>query len=389
MHKVIILILLLSHIKSDQIIGLRVSPNKDKEVNFLLSEIANQVNYIKLETNEKCMIARIKKLLFDKENVFIVTHQGAVSRLFLFTSDGKFVKEIGSQGIGPGEYSSVLDITLDKSKKMIYFLDTMGKVFKYDYSGKYLNTIKLDSRPESILFSNDALYLFTSWPDYYLNKGYGIQVKELSANKKDTYVLNRKYVKNPFGNKSIVYANYCYGINTDKSVYFLDAKFDTLYNIDSNYIINPTMSLSLEDKIPINLFTLDDYNNAIQKYSNYFRFIKTRNYIFFSVMTANPSTLYFYRLNLSSGELLKHNVTKDKSYVFNDIDGGLPFNPEGLADDGVLYSVLDCYKLKEHLSKGLYSKQKVLNPTQTNELKKTVQNSDYSDNPIIMRVTLK
>lgn len=387
MSKIITSIVLLFILNSDQIPLYNINPEKDTEVDFSLSEIASQIKYVKLETNEKCVIARIKKLLIDGEYVFIVSHQGMNSRLFLFTSAGKFVNEIGSTGRGPGQFSTVLDFTLDRSKKIIYILDTMGKIFSYDYSGKYMNTIKLDTRPESIACSNEALFLFTAWPDYYQNKGYAIEIKTIGGTPKDIFLLNRKQIKVPGDHGNVVYSYYFYGENADKRICFLEAKFDTLYIIDSNYNIRPKMVLNLKNKLPRDLFTMGDYNNAMKMHNCASRFIMVNDFLFFTVTTPE-ATMYFYRLNLISGELLKHNFQKDKNFITNDYDGGLSFKPEGLADNGNLYSTLDCDQLKDRIKNSLQNK-KFQNSLQTNELNNLVKNSDYTDNPVIMLVKLK
>jgi len=388
MYKALTIFIFLLQINSDYIIHLNINPEKDKEVNFLLSEIAKQVKYIKLETNEKCVIAWIKKLLIDGENVFIASHQGVVSRLFLFSSDGKFINEIGSPGRGPGEFSTVLDFTLNKVKRIIYILDTSGKIFLYDYSGKYLNTLKLDTRPTSILYSNEALFLFTAWPDYGFNKGYGIEIKQLAGNKKDIFLLNREQIKAPKQQQGVmVDHNYFYGVDKDGIICFLDAKFDTLYHIDPNYEIKPKMLINLIKKMPRDLFTVEESLEARKTHNLASRYIIAGNYIFFSLITADQIS-YSYRFNISSGELLKHNISKDKNYITNDFDGGLSFKPEGLADEGVLYSALDCDKLKEHLANSNQNK-KPSKLIKTTDLLKLVQNSDYSDNPVIMFVILK
>lgn len=111
MNVILIYISLLLQLNSDRIFNIKIDPEKDKDTNFLLSEIAREVKYVKLETKDNCMISMIMKLLTDGDYVFISSHQGAVSRLFVFTDEGIFLNEIGSPGRGPGEFSTVLDFT--------------------------------------------------------------------------------------------------------------------------------------------------------------------------------------------------------------------------------------------------------------------------------------
>ena len=169
-----------------------VNPGKDKEATLYLSDFADEVRYIKLQTNDACMLEKIQKVLIDGDNVFISSLHSNSSRLLLFNSNGLFIKEIGLQGRGPGEFNTVLDFDLDRSNKIVYILDTPGNIYVYDYSGKYLKTIKSGSKPSKLLVSNNALYLFTAWPDYILNKGYAVQVRPLSDENTGGFLLSRK-----------------------------------------------------------------------------------------------------------------------------------------------------------------------------------------------------
>ena len=52
----------------------------------------------------------------------------------MFDGKGKFVRRIGRQGQGPGEYSLVLSLDVDRENELSYLLDN-GKVNVYSLTG--------------------------------------------------------------------------------------------------------------------------------------------------------------------------------------------------------------------------------------------------------------
>jgi hypothetical protein len=82
-------------------------------------------------------------------------------------------------------------------------------------------------------------------------------------------------------------------------------------------------------------------------------------------------------------------MTKDKTCISNDLDGGLAFYPQGVAEENTLYSTLDCELLRNHLLKNDQNLKTNNSNRKLVDIIKLAMNSDYSDNPIIMLVTMK
>ena len=59
-------------------------------------------------------------------------------------SDGKYLRDIGGYGQGPGEYSAVQMAQIDEEHNRIYILPALlNKLFIYDLEGTYLSSISL------------------------------------------------------------------------------------------------------------------------------------------------------------------------------------------------------------------------------------------------------
>lgn len=74
-----------------------------KELN--VSEFADTIFYVPLETNSKSLLSGIFRTQLIEDGILI----SSLGKLFLFAKNGKFIRQIGKQGKGPGEYQFVTD----------------------------------------------------------------------------------------------------------------------------------------------------------------------------------------------------------------------------------------------------------------------------------------
>ena len=73
----------------------------------------------------------------------------------------------------------------------------------------------------------------------------------------------------------------------------------------------------------------------------------------------------------------------------NDIDGGLDFYPQLIADSRVLVQWLDAYSLKAHLASGDFAISEPKDTLLKNELETLDRSLKDTDNPVLMMVKLK
>lgn len=114
------------------------------ERDLKLSEIADSVRFIPLETTEASLLNRIMQggILKSSKYWFLYSYKN----VYQFTDDGKFVRTIGSRGNGPGEYSSVACIDIEETLGNVYVLSPGKNINVYDMeTGKYLYTRKAPS----------------------------------------------------------------------------------------------------------------------------------------------------------------------------------------------------------------------------------------------------
>ena len=384
--RIIIILFLIFQNPEKPITRIVIDPDKDPETKFLLSELSSEIKYLKLETKPECMLDFIRKVLVDNDLVFILSHTNPAGHLFIFSNTGKFIRQVGNQGRGPGEYSSVSDFTLDRDSKKIYFIDSMGKLFVFDYSGKCLKTEKIGSKPTDITYFNKHLYLLQCWPTYFLNNGFAISIKDLEQKTPDLKLINRKYIKFNKQIQDVMYVhNFWFSGNNQNSISLIESKFDTLYHISTDGKIEAKYIFDLKNKTPRDLFFVQEYDDALTKYSSYSLINETDNYIILRVLHRSQFYLYFF--NKNTGKLLKQNTNMLKQNIYNDYDGGLPFTPRGLVDKNVIFAIQSPSKIKEKLENP--DKLMVKNTSAYTYIKDLTKDAEITDNPILVFVTLR
>ena len=133
-----------------------------------LSEIADSVEYIRLETTDNGLVKYFKASLMRRTSKYYIF--GEMQNVIQFTRNGKFVRNIGRRGQGPGEYNYIRQVDVDEKTGKVYIYSNR-RIHVYDLeTGKYLQTIK-PGHPEtlSILMQNDSTIIG------YVDNSYGQQ----------------------------------------------------------------------------------------------------------------------------------------------------------------------------------------------------------------------
>lgn len=126
-----------------------------------MNDLVDSVQYIPLETTRESLIGSISQLAFFNETFFVLDADNAQA-LFAFDSTGKYLWKIARIGNGPGEYSSLSNLSIDYSKKQIHLLslNPVMKVMTFDLEGKFLSEIKIPFSTRSFTFLPNNAFVF-------------------------------------------------------------------------------------------------------------------------------------------------------------------------------------------------------------------------------------
>lgn len=140
-----------------------VDIDKAKQEDALLySSILEEPDVIVLETCPECIIQDVSAIDIYEGNIYILDDK--VPALYVFRRDGSFLRQIGHQGRGRGEYWELSDFSIDRENGVIYLWDdALDMAHKYDLrTNGYISSIKTKRngyRSYSMLYLGGKLYV--------------------------------------------------------------------------------------------------------------------------------------------------------------------------------------------------------------------------------------
>lgn len=110
---------------------------------------------IPLETSDTVLLTDIRKIIHSNNLLFILDTD---TRLWLFDMQGNFIRKIGQEGQGPGEYPELADFAIDTQRSEVY-INSVLKIVLYDFEGNYKREVNLyNDNLQVLTYCNDKLY---------------------------------------------------------------------------------------------------------------------------------------------------------------------------------------------------------------------------------------
>ena len=97
-------------------------------------------------------------------DIFVSDGHGRNDCVVKFSKDGRFIREWGHQGVGPGEFDQPHDIALDFLKGRVFIADrNNNRVQVFDPDGQFIAEWKQSGCPSAVFVSrDDVLYVSDS-----------------------------------------------------------------------------------------------------------------------------------------------------------------------------------------------------------------------------------
>ena len=368
---------------SQTAIRVPIGNNINKSNELPVSKIAENIEFVPLETNENCLLSEdLSKIEIFENTIFLSDYK----YIFRFDMNGKFLNRIGRIGKGPGEYTQGMQTFLiDKQNRhLIFFEMVTKKMMTFDFEGKFIRERILDFLPgpaEWVNNENMAVYNMgftyenTPWKDFYIlnrdgdiiqknkfkkqaNKRYGMMIYPQIF-----YQYNGKTrYKNP-------YENIIYEINEDKKaspVYFLDyGKYEKYNDIDD-------AEVKIRNGVGTNIPTPKSSEKI-----GLLGLSETTDYLF--IYYGHQEERRFGVFDKKAKTFFKIFDNTLEIFGFSDnMHGGLPVLPTNGIINKTLYTCYDAWELKEYLNK-----------TPKIKLKKIIDSINQNDNPVLLLVKLK
>lgn len=356
--------------------------------NILLSEVAEEISYIKLETTEECIIEKIEKLVRFKDGVFISNE----SQFFQFDTSGHFIRTFGSIGKGPGEYIRIADFAIDaKSGQLSVYDNELSKIINYSLDGDFLNEFQIESYPSLIAYDSQG-NLNASWvlPMFFYNENYAInsyddngKVSQKMLNRSDEditeknvgYIPSTSRTRFQFFNDTLSY----WEINYPFICRLADGKVIPRYKIINNY--EPEIEDLNTSQIQEDKYVFSDL-------------IESSRFIFLTkgLYKKDVYHVLYDKVNKTANAFqIKHEspgIRLNAGFI-NDLDGGYPFLPLGLVSKDQAYGTFLPFEMKNMLSDKTFSAVKIKDKDKNADFIQLIEASNAEDNPIVMIVKLK
>jgi len=133
-------------------LSVNIDNAETREIN--LSELALDFRMVILETDEAALLNSPSEFAVNDEYIIVIDRDQNPAKLF--TTEGKFIKDIGSIGTGPDEYHSVVSPHIDNKDNSIWLMlggnyshPKEGWIYVYNSSGEVVNRINTTGRSGS------------------------------------------------------------------------------------------------------------------------------------------------------------------------------------------------------------------------------------------------
>lgn len=297
-----------------------------------LSEICSTIRYIPLETGAESLISNIRFVEMIPQGFYVASGD----QVRLFDTDGRFVRNIGAPGNGPGEYNVVGDIAVDRSDNSLFLINILGrKVMHFGIDGALINDFVIDqalTADQIEVGLSGEIYLTFSDMVQSSETDEALFVAVYSSEGELTAKFNSGLeMKQDGGARLMIPNEVLYRRNND--IYARQVRGDTLFRFSGMeqypYVIFDMGSL----KMPLEMFT----------YQTFMKRLYGKDYIYFQDIVDCDRYLFitfkyqdsFYRSCFSklSGEIRYASIVEGKGVITDDLNAGIPFWPESVYDN--------------------------------------------------------
>jgi hypothetical protein len=381
LFKLILTIILINACKSSDNYLFHFDPKKLKENEFTLSEIADDVSCIPLDSTYS--LSNISNIRFVNGVIYFSSKDMGI---LAFDREGKFISKIGSIGRGPEEYISYLRFCIDNKSERIYLVDINNLIKVYSRNGRLIRNFPL--REYGDIIENIGFYNFKIFVQYsvqFKNANYEWIVCDTLGN-----VIKKQYRHLPtfttnWGGSTPIYM-------FENRLTYYNLFSDTVLSVLPDLTEKPSFIITPgEHRRPKSNLSLEQFMS--KKYLDINKIFETRRFL---VIKYNFNKIYLALIDKHNQEPflidLKYENGDYHVGIKNDIDGGQYFIPEDyFTERGIEYMVGVQYpfQIKAWVTTDEFKNSTPKYPEKKKRLEKLAETLKVTDNPVLMIVRLK
>ncbi|MDD4646233.1 MAG: 6-bladed beta-propeller, partial [Bacteroidales bacterium] len=225
-----------------------------------LSDVVKDVELVPFEISKEAYFSGFNSYAVGKK--FILIADGGRNRVVLFNRSGKFIREIGRKGKGPGEFNDPRSVAMDPQEEYVFMADwTIGRLLKYTIDGKLVKSVSTAAIPrwcaiDDIRFINDDCFVLVLHRPVRPVDGYS----SLALFNKNLELVQKIL---PRANDE----NLCFCVNpngvfgsSESRMTFWEPLLDTLYTITPEGKSFPTHQIGFSKGGPTREFAKNNFN---------------------------------------------------------------------------------------------------------------------------------
>ncbi len=356
-----------------------------------LSELAENVEYIPLQTTESSLMGNIRRKIVNiNKRIYIINLEGISKQSILcFNMDGKFLFKVEKTGRGPEEYKGISDFDVSSDNNVLAILSSLNhKLLFYRISDSgfaFQRSVTLkDPYPYRISMVPETKNAFLAIPPW---RGTEPTLSLLINSSGDTIHFKPNcYKYNNVRETSYMALNEMLVYSIGNATCFKEEFSDTVFFVDiKNNSFKPWVILNSHGTLSTP--EIRGGAESDEKHSNYIANVfETSRYVFCYYFSSGPTRNRFLYDRVSSTKYKLDIETGLK----DDLTGGPDFNIEFLnnyCSGGKLFSFVEAITLKKYVAGEDFKNVHVSDPEKKNEIKKLADSLNETDNPVLIVVT--
>lgn len=390
-------------VKPDSVIEIDLLSEPESVITGL-SDIAENIEYIPLQTTENSLIDAFTLKILNVGDRIYIQNGGMAGEILCFDINGKFLFKISNEGRGPEEYDFISDFDVSSDNKILTILSgSTRKLVSYGISDTgftFLRSITLKEPPPwrvSLIPETDLAFMsIPTWQGTEPALSLLINASgDTILCKPNSYKFERVQTGRP-GTRSTEGKFLTY--NTGDLVCFKEDFSDTVFYVDAGSslfrprIIFNTHGTSFTPEMRGGSDKIKDNSTTYIP-----RIFETSRYVFClyytMIVEQKVVNLYGFFFDKKTNSKYKIDVGEDRTVKLkDDLSGGPDFKieyQESRCSNGRLFSYAEAMALKKFVDSEDFKNAKVRDPGKRSELKRLADSLKETDNPVLVVVTPK
>lgn len=354
-----------------EIINLREAFENKKSIN--INDIATNFEYIKLETKDECLTGTRLAVYSNDQYLIAIDRE----KILLFDrKDGRFIREVGHKGNGPGEYSRTYNVMPFDEGKNIVYAGRNKKRYGYSLDGQLKDTLSIPELVSEIGNIDDNIFA-AFMPDY---QG-GEKIKIVLFNHNDSLMKTfPNYLSSPKTSSVFAWNPNSWFYKLDKQLYFYQLFNDTVFHVETNSL-TPKYVLNMGPySPPYEMKTSPEFEPG--KYFIMRTIQESSKYLFCSFNFNKKNYTAIFDKNKRTTVVNDYSPESGLGFI-NNINDFVPLEFSSINEKDELICTMNALKIKQWFD---------LNPEKISQLPeylKNLKNIQETNNPVIIIAKLK